>query len=161
MNRTSTVILLFALLFSSIGFCQSSKDSIQVYYFSNSDLLKTYESLDLDASHANLLNPQESKEEINAVIASWSDLHQRIGKYLAEKDFKWGSEDENVGILQKIYFDKTGNITHYFFRVFNEDVTEEKKEEFADHLRAFAKSNTISIKRDQQFAQCGKTRYAN
>lgn len=140
---------------------QENTNEAEIYYFSDTNALKKYESLNLDQSHANLLNQDVSKDEINSVIESWSDLHQRIGKYLNEEDFEWGAEGESISILQKIYFDKDGNITHYFFRVFNRDVTDVKKEKFADHLRAFAKSNSISIKRDQQFAQCGKTRYAN
>lgn len=54
----SVSILLFSLANS---YAQSESNDINVFYFSDTSLLKAYEELDLDVSHANLLNPQESK----------------------------------------------------------------------------------------------------
>jgi len=134
---------------------------ISVYNFSNKLELATYNKLNLDESHPNLLNPQISKTDHNAIIDSWTDLHQKIGSYLSQNDFSWEVEDSTISIVQKIYFKPNGAIKHYFFNVLNKSITEEKKVQFSNLIIEFAKRNQIAIKRDKPFAQCGKTKYLN
>ena len=134
---------------------------IGVFNFDNKQELTKYNRMNLDDTHPNLLNPQISKSDYNVVMESWTDLHQRIGTYLYENGFNWDVEDSSIEMVQKIYFNKNGEIENYFFNVLNENVTEEKKEQFANLISDFAKDNSIEIERDGNFAQCGKTRYLN
>ena len=115
----------------------------------------------MDENHPNLLNPEISKSDLNAVMKSWTDLHQRIGAYLFENEFNWDIEDSSTTIVQKIYFNSDGEIENYFFHVLNENVTKEKKELFADLILNFAKKNKIEFESVGKFAQCGKTKYLN
>lgn len=136
-----------------------NKKEIRVFNFDNKQQLSDYNKLNLDQTHPNLLNPQIARSDYNSVRKSWTDLHQSIAEYLAKNEFNWGVEDTSIVIVQKIYFNANGEIKDYFFNVLNENVTKEKKEQFANLITAFAKSNKIELNRDKQFAQCGKTKY--
>ena len=156
------ILLLLLSLFILIGCSQSTPaDTASVYNFHDKEQLEAYTALNLDDTHPNLLNPQVSQDEISKVIGTWSDLHQRVGKHLAEHNFSWGVEDSSIAIVQKIYFKPDGEVTHYFFNVLNKSVSKKKKEEFSNLLKSFASENKINITREEQFAQCGKTRYMN
>ncbi|MCG9970965.1 hypothetical protein [Christiangramia crocea] len=137
------------------------ENTVSVYNIDNTKDRAEYARLDLDSTHPNLLNPQISQSDYNEVIKSWTDLHQRIGKYLADNEFKWEVEDSTITIVQKIYFKPDGEIKNYFFKIQNDEVTREKKEQFGSLLLSFARKNRISFQKEEQFAQCGKTRYYN
>ena len=136
-------------------------ETINVFNFDNKQELSNYNNLNLDETHPNLLNPQISKSEYNSVMKSWIDLHQRIGKHLSENGFSWEVESSSITIVQKIYFNSNGEIQNYFFNVLNENVTKEKKKQFADLILSFSKNNGIEYKSEEKFAQCGKTKYLN
>lgn len=133
--------------------------SIGVYNYDNKQELKEFNQLNLDDTHPNLLNPQVSKSDYNTVVKSWTELHQKIGTYLSENKFNWEIEDSTISIVQKIYFEPNGQIKNYFFNVLNENVTQEKKAQFAELISEFAKQNKIDFEQNINFAQCGKTTY--
>lgn len=135
--------------------------AIKVFNFDDKEERSAYLSLNLDDSHPNLLNPQISKSELNAVVESWSDLHQQIGSFLSQNNFTWGVEDKSISILQKIYFQPNGEMKYYFFKVLTENVSEEKKAQFAELISEFARTHRIDYQLEQSFAQCGKTEYLN
>ena len=62
---------------------------------------------------------------------------------------------------QNKYLDKNGTINYYVFNILNPSVSEEKKLEFEDILFKFSKDVQLELQRDQQFSQCGKTKYLN
>ena len=134
---------------------------IGIYNFDNKQELADYNELNLDENHPNLLNPQISKSDYNSVIKSWTDLHQKIGIYLSKNNFTWDVNDNTISIFQKIYFEPNGQIKHYFFNVLNQNITNEKKEQFASLISEFAKTHKIDFQLDNNFAQCGKTKYLN
>ncbi len=138
-----------------------TEKKIGVFNFDNKQELAEYNRINLDDTHPNLLNPQISKSDYNVVMESWTDLHQRIGAYLSKNEFNWEVKDSSISIVQKIYFNPNGEIENYFFNVLNENVTKEKKEQFADLISTFAKDNRIDFKRDENYAQCGKINYPN
>ena len=138
-----------------------NKEVIRVFNFQDKEEFTAYQSLNLDESYPNLLDPQISKSDHNAVIESWSDFHQRIGTFLSDNEFTWGVEDKSISIVQKIYFEPNGRIKYYFFRVLNENVTNEKLGQFANLIAEFAETNRIDFQTDTSFAQCGKTKYMN
>ena len=166
-------IQIWSVAFSIIAGISSCKDKaastmaivennevIRVFNFQDKEESSEYKSLNLDESHPNLLDPQISSDH-DAVIKSWTDLHQRIGAFLSDNDFTWGVEDKTINILQKIYFEPNGKMKYYAFRVFNGNVMKEKQEQFADLIAEFAKTNRIDFQLDKSFAQCGKTKYMN
>lgn len=134
-------------------------EKITVFNFDNKQQLAEYNKLNLDENHPNLLNPEISKSDLNKVIKSWTDLHQRIGKTMAEQGFKWDVEDSSITIVHKIYFNSNSEIESYFFNVLNDNVSNQKKEEFAELISNFAVNNKIEYKSEGKFAQCGKTKY--
>lgn len=115
----------------------------------------------LDETHPNMLEPRNSKDENDKVAVSWSTLHQNIGNFLAKNNFSWEVEDPSISIMQKIYFDPNGNFKQYFFKIKNPSVTEEKKDEFANLMVEFAKTNKVDYSMDKAIARCGPTRYKN
>ena len=155
---TFSLSLVFFFSINS-AFCQD--DGPNVYNFHDKTELEIYESLGLDETHPNLLNPEIAAGEVKQVYGSWSDLHQKLGVFLKEKNFEWGTEDDMIKIVHKIYFNKNGEITSYFFYVMNETVDFEKTEEFSDLIKQFARENAINLQRDGAFAQCGKTKFPN
>ncbi|OBX25369.1 hypothetical protein LX77_01457 [Gelidibacter algens] len=134
---------------------------ISVFNYDNPKELSEYNALNLDATHPNLLNPQISSSDYDSVIKSWTELHQRIGAYLSENGFNWEVEDKTISIVHKIYFKSNGEIENYFFKVLNENVTKEKKKQFANLISEFPKDIRIEFENDGSFAQCGKTKYIN
>lgn len=139
----------------------SETKEVATFNFDNKKELSKYRELELDRTHPNLLNPEISKTEYKLVRESWTDLHQRIGTYLSERDFNWEIGDPSVDIVHKIYFNPNGEIENYFFNVLNENVSQQKKEEFANLISEFAKNHRIGLNKDERFAQCGKTKYLN
>lgn len=135
------------------------KEMVTIYNFHNTEDLEKFRNLKLDDSYDNLLNPQIDNFE--EVLNSWTEFHQRIGQFLADNNFAWGVDDENILMMQKIYFSANGEIEHYFFNVVNKNVSAEKKEEFSKLLEVFSKDNKINLQRLEGFAQCGKTKYRN
>lgn len=154
----STLITLFGL---NMAYAQMAAptDKVAVFNFDDKEALKEYESLKLDDSHPNLLDPSLSKESHEEVIENWTELHQELAGFLAEKKFDWGTEESNVAIVHKIYFAPSGEITAYFFNVLNSDIPESKTAEFAELVGEFADTAAIALTRESTFAQCGKTRY--
>lgn len=139
----------------------NDNNQVIVYNYDNKKAFEAFKQQNLDATHANLLNPQIAKDDMKQIVASWTELHQEVMTVMKEHQFDWGVEDSTVGVLDRIYFDKKGQITAYFFRVLNEHVDQNKTEEFAAILQDFSKNHSISIKRDSAFAQCGKVSYVN
>lgn len=170
-SKTILKYLFIPLIMIGIISCKEKKEStkqtvdnkieVGVFNFDNKQELSKYNVLNLDETHPNLLNPQISKSDYNSVIKSWTDLHQRIGKYLSENRFDWEVKDSSITIVQKIYFNSDGEIENYFFNVLNKTVTKQKKEQFADLILSFANNNNIDFESERKFAQCGKTKYLN
>lgn len=171
MPKRLLVVLTLLILITGVSSCAEKaekktaateeKDAVFIVNFDDKEAFGEFRALNLDDTHPNLLIPENSEADHAAVLKSWSDLHQHIGTHLAENDFSWGVEDSSITMLQKIYFKPNGEIKTYFFRIFNENVSEETKAEFAVLLRDFAEDNRIEVQREGDFAQCGKTRYLN
>lgn len=155
-------ICFFALIaFHSIHAQTAKAPTPKIYNAGNASEIADYVQLALDETHPNLLDPRVARDDQKNVIASWTDLHQRIGQYLADNNFSWGTMAESISMYQKIYFNANGQITHYLFNIRNPDIPMEKKEEFGEYLARFAAENSISYAWTAQFAQCGKIRYDN
>jgi hypothetical protein len=120
-----------------------------------------FDKLELDKTHPNLLDPDNPDYKNEAVMQSWTSLHKNLLSFLNENNFSWGTADKSIKSFQKIYFDKNGKITHYCFKVINQSVTEDKKEEFAKLLKEFSFNFKIDIQKEHPFAQCGPTAYQN
>ncbi|HAA12620.1 MAG TPA: hypothetical protein DCE41_13375 [Cytophagales bacterium] len=156
-------LLLFTILLGSVAFSTQAQTpaSLITYDFMDEEQRERFQSLGLDDNHPNLLNPEISVGDIEKVRQSWGNLHQQIGKYLKENQFGWGVEGTDISIVHKFYFSPEGNLNHYFFRVMNKEVTLEKRQEYAELVKEFSKEHGLDLTKDQPFAQCGKTRYAN
>ena len=167
MSNTNTApffLFLSCLLFLSCGEKKAEKenkeqDQILVYDFDNKAEKDQFDKLILDKTHPNLLNPQISETDLDQIRVSWTELHQDIGKYLDENNFSWEIDDRELNILHKFYFTPNGKIKFYFFRVANSRVSDAKRKEFAGLMADFATSYQLSLERQAQYAQCGKTRY--
>jgi len=141
---------------------KSSKTAInQVYSYSNKQEFEAFKALQLDSTHANLLNPQVAKDAYQEVSKAWVKLHADIGNFLSEKEFNWNSSDSAIKVFHKIYFEGNGQIKHHFINVVTPSVSNAKVEEFSTLLRQFGANYQVAIKRTTPFAQCGKTKYAN
>ncbi|MCP9198775.1 hypothetical protein MKO06_02575 [Gramella sp. GC03-9] len=152
-------ILLISLL--SISANSQNKDAIKVYDFDSEPEILKSKAPQLDNAHPNLLNPQISKTEYETVMESWTKLHQEMASFLKAKDFEWETEDEQILIVHKFYFDADGNIHTYVFNLLNEDIDEQQRQTYSNLVSEFAETYSIGLKRDKQFAQCGKTRQMN
>ena len=136
-------------------------NNVAVYNFSDSIEFQQFIALELDKTHANLLNPQVSKDSINEVVAEWTKYHQSLGAHLAQNNFEWGVQDSLVKVFHKIYFTEGGQVKHHFFNVFNQDMSAEKKDEFSKQIKAFDENVKLDLNRQSPFAQCGKASYQN
>jgi hypothetical protein len=139
----------------------STADNNRVYSYNNKAAFKTFEALQLDSTHANLLDPRIAKDSYQEVQQAWVQLHTALGTFLTEKDFKWNSSDSAIRVVHKIYFDTTGHIRHHFINVVTPSVSDTTIEDFTKLLMEFGSTHQVALKREVPFAQCGRTEYAN
>ena len=118
--------------------------------------------LNLDSTYTNLLDPRNvSESEYKIVVESWSEFHKKVSQFIKEENFKWEVPDSTITIFNRIYFDKNGTIDYYTFKIKNPSVSSEKQAEYEKVLQKFSKEVKLDLKRSEQYAQCGKTKYLN
>ncbi len=157
MKKRLLVFFLIIFIFS----CSKENEGAVVNLQSEAAINKV-KKLDLDTKYKNLLNPEfTTDEEYKEVTKSWGDFHKQVGKILKENDFDWGIKDSSVKILNKIYFNKDGEVNYIIFRVMNENVTYDKKEAYEKLLSENITKLKIDLKRNEKFAQCGNVKYLN
>ncbi|REH46472.1 hypothetical protein C7448_10732 [Tenacibaculum gallaicum] len=134
----------------------------EVVNLQNEAAINKVKKLDLDTKYKNLLNPEfTTDEEYKEVTKSWGDFHKQVGKILKDNDFDWGIKDSSVKILNKIYFNKDGEVNYMVFKVMNENVTSSKKREYEQLLTENITKLKIDLTRKEKFAQCGNVKYLN
>jgi len=116
--------------------------------------------MELDKKHPNLLNPSISKKNYDSVLGSWTELHKELNDFLNKNNFEWDVNEEKIKIFNKIYFDKSGKVKVYAFRILNRNAAK-KSDEYGQLMLKFLKGIKISIARDFDFAQCGKISLPN
>ena len=118
--------------------------------------------LNLDSTYTNLLDPRNvSESEYKIVVESWSEFHKKVSQFIKEENFKWEVPDSTITIFNRIYFDKNGTIDYYTFKIKNPSVSSEKQAEYEKVLQKFSKEVKLDLKRSEQYAHCGKTKYLN
>lgn len=118
--------------------------------------------LNLDSTYTILLDPRNvSESEYKIVVESWSEFHKKVSQFIKEENFKWEVPDSTITIFNRIYFDKNGTIDYYTFKIKNPSVSSEKQAEYEKVLQKFSKEVKLDLKRSEQYAQCGKTKYLN
>lgn len=118
--------------------------------------------MNLNSTYTNLLDPRNvSESEYKIVVESWSEFHKKISKFIKEENFKWEVPDSTITIYNRIYFDKNGTIDYYTFKIKNPSISAEKRAEYEKVLQKFSKEVKLDLKRSEQYAQCGKTKYRN
>ena len=163
------IILLSVVMLGCFGCKQHSSEhksettkTPTVVNFDNKSAFREFNTLNLDDKCVNLLDPANTSEtEREGIIRSWSNFHKQVNRFLEAENFDWGVSDSTISIYNRIYFDKNGTINYYVFNILNPSVSEEKKLEFEDILFKFSKDVQLELQRDQQFSQCGKTKYLN
>lgn len=154
------IILLYCLFL--IVSCNNEQRKNVVVNSENKERYPAIEKMKLDEHYNNLLSPEfSSKEEYTEVAKTWNDFHQQIGKIVKAHNFDWGVKDSTITVLNRIYFNKNGAVDYYTFRVSNKNVSEAKKAEYENLLSENISKIKINLKREKQFAQCGKVRYQN
>ena len=116
--------------------------------------MKSYEN------YPNLLNPEISKENFKEVADSWKKLHLELYQFLKINNFKWESNSEKIKIFNNIYFTKEGKIKVYVYKILS-DVNKSKVDDYEILVKEFFKKFQIDLKRDFNFAQCGKASLPN
>lgn len=139
----------------------TTETEAMIYNVDNGKNSVDFNKLELDKSHPNLLDPKNPNSKNDSIRNSWIKLHQNVVRYLSDHNFSWNTDNKRIKSFQKIYFDSNGKITHYYFKIINEDVSEDTKEEFAKLLAEFSKNFMIDIQKEHPFAQCGSTAYQN
>lgn len=144
--------------------CVSCKDKHKTMVVNSQNELEysKIKKLELDKHYRNLLIPQNStKEEYAEVAKTWRDFHRQIGKIVKENNFSWNVKDSSISVFNRIYFTKNGEVDYYMFKVLNKNVSEEKKAAYEKLLAKHISKVKIDLKRENQYAQCGKVRYQN
>lgn len=160
--------LAFTLVLAIIS-CKSDNENVRldsmngkkVFSANVSDELSAFGDMELDSLYPNLLDPTVSGDSIESVMNSWMLLHQAISTQLDRSDFSWETSDSIIAILHKVYFNKSGKIDYYFFKVFNESVSDSVVSAFAVELDSFTNNYLMQLEVNRNYAQCGKTSYMN
>lgn len=121
-----------------------------------------FKKLLLDETHKNLLNPNVSnKEEYPTIINSWKNFHGKVNAILKDNRFTWNVPDSTITVVNKIYFNANGEVNHFFVNIRNKNIDKETKDLYVQLLTDNLKELSIDLKREEQFAQCGKVKYQN
>jgi hypothetical protein len=118
--------------------------------------------MNLDSTYTDLLDRRNvSESEYKIVVESWYEFHKKVSQFIKKENFKWEVPDSTITILNRIYFDKSGTIDYYLFRIRNASVSAEKQTEYQKVLQKFSEEVTLNLKRVEKYAQCGKIKYLN
>lgn len=118
--------------------------------------------MNLDSTYTDLLDRKNvSESEYKIVVESWYEFHKKVSQFIKKENFKWEVPDSTITILNRIYFDKSGTIDYYLFRIRNASVSAEKQTEYQKVLQKFSEEVTLNLKRVEKYAQCGKIKYLN
>jgi hypothetical protein len=118
--------------------------------------------MNLDSTYTDLLDRRNvSESEYKIVVKSWYGFHKKVSQFIKEENFKWEVPDSTITILNRIYFDKSGTVDYYLFRIRNPSVSAEKRTEYEKLLQKFSKEVKLDLKRTEKYAQCGKIKYLN
>lgn len=156
--------VVFICLLLSLISCKNSEKNIKgvVVGSQNTEKFAEIKKLNLNDSYNNLLNPKfSSEEDYKEVLKTWNDFHQQVGKIVKENNFDWGTKDSSVVVFNRIYFNKKGEVDYYTFKIGNKNVSKAKRIEYEKLLSENISKVKIDLKRDVQYAQCGKVRYKN
>lgn len=161
--KTSNLLVLIVFIGLLLS-CEQIKDNNEVFVVNlkgqTSSEKEKFLNLNLDVSHPNLLSPLVSKDSLQVVYNSWVKLHTDLNAFLKQNKFDWGVDKQNIKLFNKIYFNKNGHIKTYAFRIYD-SISEEKENEYKKLIKEFARKVEISIKRNENFAQCGKISLPN
>ena len=162
--------LFIALIVCGINSCKENKTGKEikivnepiVVSFDNELAFTEFREMNLDSTYTNLLNPRNVTEsEYKDVTESWSKFHKKVSKFIKEENFKWEVNDSTISVANRIYFDKKGTVDYYSFRILNPSISADKRAEYEKLLQKFSKEIKLDLKRNEQYAQCGKIKYLN
>ncbi|CAM1345071.1 hypothetical protein [Tenacibaculum amylolyticum] len=149
-------------IYVCVGLCACNQTDMQVTSVHDKTAFEKFKKLDLDATYQNLLNPDFStKEQYTEVVNSWRGFHEKVNTILQTNKFSWEVAKPTITVVNKIYFDKNGNIDHFLVNIKNPDISDEVKESYRKLLAENIDKLSINLKRKEQFAQCGKVKYQN
>lgn len=156
----SSLVLLFSL---STLYGQNSTPELdhKVISFSDSVAFADFQDAELDNYYPDLMRPENQNGDAEEIIKAWSSIHQKIFTFLNQEGFEWESDDPRIQIVNRIYFNPDGTVKHYFFRVLNNSVNQEKRMEFRSILEKYFDELKIDLIQSSIFAQCGKSSYPN
>lgn len=161
MKNLMFLILAFSFLF--LGCKHELKEKVVLVFNLNEYSEKeksVFLEMNLDENHPNLLDPNINVETFKEVTNSWKKLHSDLYQFLKKNNFDWDSNSKNIKVFNKIYFTSEGKIKVYAFRILS-DISKEKTIEYEALIKEFTKNIKINIKRDFNFAQCGKASFPN
>lgn len=122
--------------------------------------LENYHKLDEEyksAVHSEVeLAVFKSDEEQRTHIESYQLFLQGLGKHLKSNGFEW---ETSTKCFNRIYFDKDGSIDYFLFHFIEENVPDEKAEQFRDLLEKYISDYRYPVTASVKFAQCGPVRY--
>lgn len=145
-----------------VGLYACNQTNNQITSVHDKVAFEKFKKLGLDETHQNLLNPNFStKEQYIQVIDSWRSFHEKVNEILQSNKFSWGVAKLSVTVVNKIYFDKNGNVNHFLVNITDPDVSDKVKEHYRKLLADNLDKLSINLKREEQFAQCGKVKYQN
>ncbi|MFN1834665.1 hypothetical protein AB2B38_005330 [Balneola sp. MJW-20] len=162
-KRTSLLTLIGLILLSFPCVAQNQVPEIdhKVTSYSDAESWEDYKKADLDQYYPDLMSPENRKENFEEVYRSWGEFHQKVYSILKKEGFTWGSDDPQIYVLNKIYFNPEGEVQHYFFRILNDSVSMEKRKKFKAILESNFGELKISYSQTEVFAQCGKSAFPN
>ncbi len=153
-------VIFFLMLIFVFQSCEKKKDRVVSVH--ENVKFEELKQLNLDKAYDNLLNPNLSTdEEYTKILSSWQKFHAKVNTVLKENGFSWDAKTPSVTIVNKVYFNSEGKVNYLIANILNDVVTKAKKDEYVKLLSKNINKLSIDLKRDHQFAQCGKVKYKN
>jgi hypothetical protein len=118
--------------------------------------------VNLDSTYTDLLDGRKvSESEYKIVVETWYEFHKKVSQFIKEENFKGEVPDSTITIRNRIYFDKSGTVDYYLFRIRTPSGSIEKRTEYEKLLQKFSKEVTLHLKRTEKYTPCGKIKYLN
>ncbi|HXS36160.1 MAG TPA: hypothetical protein VN721_05630 [Flavipsychrobacter sp.] len=87
----------------------------------------------------------------DSVINSFQGMLQNILDYLDQQNFKW---NDTMLVFNKVYFDKSGKIDYYTYRILSKKgITPEQEKKFQELLTTFIQTYRFPMKGNDNFSQ--------
>ena len=164
-TNLNTKLLLVIILIGFIGCKETKQDKsypIIVNKVLNSEYSINFNKQNLDSIYPKLLNPKTFDFEKDSVTVDKIRTYQNaITDIFSSDKIKWNNTDSTINILTRVYFDNSGNIEYFTFKVTNENIPLTAIKKVNELLENNLKKISTGVKHNTKYQICSNYKIKN